>query len=49
MRKQVLEKTKKRVREVLDSHQPTPLSEGKVGEMKTILKKVGLEKITSMI
>jgi len=47
--KHVLEKAARKVKEILDTHQPTPLSKEKVGEMKKILKKLGLEKVIPMI
>jgi trimethylamine--corrinoid protein Co-methyltransferase len=46
---QVLKTASARVKEILDSHQPTPLDQGKVGEMERILRRVGLEKVVSMI
>lgn len=41
-RERVLEKAAKKVKEILSSHQPVPLSADKVREMKAILEKAGL-------
>ena len=48
-RNRVLEKARARVKDILKNHRPTPLSQEMLREMEGILKKVGLEKVLSLI